>query len=553
MTIAPTASSRIFLSTVPAGNADRGRAGAAIAVFVTVFLAVAPFAQTPLPQIWAFIPSYQSALFLSDLITAVLLFAQFTMLRDASLLALAVGYLFTAMMAVAHALTFPGLLAPEGWLGAGPQTTAWMYMAWHAGFPIAVLMYVVSRVTRKQVTGSRRDPRIAVAVGAAAALVTVCIVTAAMTIGKDLLPAIMQDHHYTGAMLVTVSSVCLLSIVALLAVWWRRPHSVLDVWLMVVMVAWLCDIGLSAGVNAGRFDLGFYAGRIFGLLAASFVLLALLLETGGLYARVAREFEAETAAQESRLRDLQDELIHIARLNELGQMVSALTHELNQPLTAANNYIAAAQALATIDPAKSAEVLNRAGEQLSRAGQVIDRLRQQVKKSDVEHRPEDLASTITEAMELALAGGQGRGVVVNTSLDPSLPPVLIDRVQIQQVLLNLVRNAVEAMSASPRRELLIATAPLAAGLVEVTVADTGPGLAPAVREKLFEPFLTTKATGLGVGLSICRTIIESHGGRIWATDNPGGGTVFHFVVPGLVAIPEGDTGSSQPTRPVPAA
>jgi signal transduction histidine kinase len=365
----------------------------------------------------------------------------------------------------------------------------------------------------------------------------VCALTAVATVGHQLLPAIMVGNHYTEAMLAVVGTVWGLSLAALAVVFWRRPHSVLDAWLMAVMVAWLCDIGLSAVLNSGRFDLGFYAGRVFGLVAANFVLLVLLLETIALYARLASTFEQERAERESRLRELQDELIHVGRVNELGEMVSALAHELRQPLTAATNYLGAAQALTCSGDALKAEpVLGRAVQQIARANDVIDRIRQLVKKERVERQPEDLAATINEAVTLATIGRQGQLVTLKKMIDPSLPPVLIDRIQIQQVVLNLMRNAIEAMGEIPQRTLAIRATPTPEDMAEISIADTGPGLVDVVRDKLFQPFVTTKAAGMGVGLSICRSIVESHGGRIWASDNPGGGTVFHFTLPYVSAF-----------------
>jgi PAS domain S-box-containing protein len=293
----------IFLSTVPARQVDRRLALIAILASVAIFAAAAPFARVPLPVIWAFIPSYQSALAVNDLVTAVLLYAQVPILRSRALVLLASGYLFTALMAVAHALTFPGLFAPAGLLGSGPQTTAWLYMYWHAGFPLLVIGYTVLNrdAVRDRLRGSAAR---AVALSIAAVAASVAALTLVVTIGHDALPAIMAGQHYTPVMIGVVSSVWLLSLVALLALWRARPHSVLDVWLMVVMCAWLSDVALAAVLNAGRFDLGFYAGRIYGLAAASFVLAVLLLETGALYRELARLFEAErrqAAAEISRI------------------------------------------------------------------------------------------------------------------------------------------------------------------------------------------------------------------------------------------------------------
>ena len=301
---------------------------------------------------------------------------------------------------------------------------------------------------------------------------------------------------------------------------------------MVVMSAWLFEIGLSAMLNAGRFDLGFYAGRLYGLMAATLVLLVLLIKTGAVYARMARSFEVERDVHDRQLLELQSELIHVSRLTELGQMVSAIAHEVNQPLTAAGSYVRAGRRLVQSgDVAKADEALRKGVDQVTRASQVIQRLRQFAKKADGQRGVEDIRQVVEEAAALALLGPEGREVRLEMAFAPDTPPVFIDRVLIQQVLLNLLRNAVESMQASPRRELTIRTAMSVDRMVEVSVTDSGPGLAAAVRDKLFQPFVTTKPAGMGVGLSICRGIVEAHGGRMWLADNPGGGAAFHFTLP----------------------
>jgi signal transduction histidine kinase len=286
---------RVFLSTLPAGPRQRRLALAVVLVSVAIFLAAAPFAKTPLAQVPAFIPTYESALAICDLITAVLLFGQFTFLRSRALFVLASGYLFTACITVAHALTFPGLFSPTGLLGAGPQTTAWMYTFWHGGFPLVVIGYALLKHEGPEATGTSGPPRgnsrAAILAGIAAVLAIVCGFTLFATAGHEFLPAIMQGSHISALGHNVLSSAWVVSLVSLIVLWWRRPHTVLDLWLMVVMCAWLFDIALSVVLAAGRYDLGFYAGRIYGLMAASFVLIVLLLENSALYAKLAEAHE----------------------------------------------------------------------------------------------------------------------------------------------------------------------------------------------------------------------------------------------------------------------
>jgi PAS domain S-box-containing protein len=255
----------------------------------------------PLTPVWAFIPSYQAALVINDLITAVVLFGQFRIVRSRALLLLASGYLFTACLALVHALTFPGLFTASGLLGAGPQSTAWLYMGWHGGFPVCVLAYAVCKEDGGETSLPCGRAAPATLASVAAVLVVAGGCTLLATVGHDVLPAIMQGHHYTPTMRGVVSSVWALSLLALGAVWRRRPHTVLDLWLMVVLWAWLCDIALAAVLNQGRFDLGFYVGRLYGLLAASFVLGVLLLEHGRLYARVVQAYARERQVARMRL------------------------------------------------------------------------------------------------------------------------------------------------------------------------------------------------------------------------------------------------------------
>ncbi len=281
-----------FLSTLTAGPGQRRLAVAAVALSLIIFGCLAPFAKVQLPVIWAFIPSYEAWLVATDIVTAVLLFNQYLGYRCRGVFLLACGYLFTAGMTIAHALTFPGLFAPGGLLGAGPQSTAWLYMFWHGGFPLFVIAYARSKDPEGALAAKEGRILAPMAFALVAIVGAVSSLTALVTGGQHLLPAIMEGHRYTPTMITVVSTVWLLSAVALFTLWRRRSHSVLDLWLMVSMCAWLIDIALSAVLNQGRYDLGFYAGRIYGLLAASFVLLVLLTESGMLYRKLVQLTEA---------------------------------------------------------------------------------------------------------------------------------------------------------------------------------------------------------------------------------------------------------------------
>lgn len=241
----------------------------------------------------------------------------------------------------------------------------------------------------------------------------------------------------------------------------------------------------------------------------------------------------ERQSTERRVQDLQSELVHVSRLTALGEMASALAHELNQPLSAIANYMKGSERLLDapeLDRDKIKGALSSATEQALRAGHIIRRLRDFVSKGESDRRIENLPQLLEEAGALAMIGAKERGVRLRFNLDHHLPLVLADKVQIQQVLLNLMRNAIDAMETSPERELTVLSQRVADHMVEVVVQDTGPGIAPQMMEQLFQPFVTTKPQGMGVGLSISRTIVEAHGGRIWAEPNPTGGTIFRFTL-----------------------
>jgi len=531
---------QVFLSTLPAGRGERRLALAVVLVSAAVFIVTVPTAKRPLSPVWAFIPVYQSALVVNDLITAVLLFGQFAILRSRALLVLAGGYLFTALMAAAHALTFPGLFSPTGLLRAGPQSTAWLYMFWHGGFPLLVGAYALLKNEGRQATQPRRHPSVAVLSVGAAVLAAVSGLTLLATLEQWALPAIMRGNRYTPAMITVVSSVWTLSLLALGMLWRRRPHSVLDVWLMVVMSAWLFDIALSAVLNAGRFDLGFYAGRIYGLLAASFVLLVLLIEHGRLYARLA-------AAHASERRERQLVQLRTAELTAVNQDLEAfsysVSHDLRAPLRAVQGYVTILEEDfgGRLQP-EARRLLGVIQERTRRMEQLIDDLlvfarlgRQRLAVTPV--CLDDLVQQILDDLRPACEGRQIAftvGRLGTAEADPAL---------LKQVLANLVSNAIKFTRDRTPATVEVGCRADADHPRAYYVRDNGAGFDLRQAETLFGVFQrfhsATEYEGTGVGLAIVQRVIERHGGRVWAESSPGEGATFYFTLRGATGGHDG--------------
>ncbi len=325
------------LATSTVTTSHRRLALGVLVLSAVVFVALAPFAKTQLPAVPAFLPIYQSALVIIDLIAAVLLFGQFGILRSRALLVLASAYLFSAAMAIAHLLSFPGLFAPGGWLGAGPQTTAWLYFLWHGGFPLLVIAYAVlkgdppARAQADRQTGSGATILLSVILVLAVVYGLVFLTTAM----HGALPEIMRGDRDASTKVIVASACWALSLAALPVLWRRRPHSPIDLWLMVTVCVWIFDIALSSVLNGGRYDLGWYSGRIYGLLAASFVMLVLLLENSVLHAQVmqARETERRQAREARTRHEERLRIVHeIDRAIIAGAKPDAIAAAVLQPL-----------------------------------------------------------------------------------------------------------------------------------------------------------------------------------------------------------------------------
>jgi signal transduction histidine kinase len=516
--------SRAVLSAAPAERGHRRAAFWTVAISALVFAAAIPFAKVQLPAFPAFIASYQSALVVSDLVTAALLFSQFAFLGSRPLLALATAYVFTAFMAVAHALTFPGLLAPTGLLGATPQTTAWMYMFWHAGFPALAIVYAL--LERNTEAAPRRPWATAGACIAAAAAATIALTALATS---ELLPPIMRGHNYTPAMQLVVGSVWAMSALAIAILWRRRTHTVLELWLMVVLVAWIFDIGLAAVFNHGRYDFGFYAGRVYGLLAACFVLVVLLYENGLLYRRLLAAYAGERAER----RRVQEVSAALAAANrELDAFSYSVSHDLRAPLRAVDGYghMLEEDYGARLDDEgrRLLRVLREGSRRMERmiSGMLqFSRLGRKAPEKARVDMSELVRSTLTSLGEEARRAEVQVGELPAADADPGL---------MQHVWLNLLGNALKysGKRAEPRIEVGARAEP---GRTVYWVRDNGAGFDMRYAGKLFGAFQRLhkeeEFPGIGVGLATVRRIVERHGGRVWAEGEPDAGATFYFTLP----------------------
>lgn len=482
-----------------------------------LFLAAAPFAKDPLPRFIPFIAIYESLLVFNDLVTAMLLFGVYRVFRNGAYLVLATGYLYTAGMAAVHALTFPGLFSETGLLGAGEQSTAWLYMFWHGGFPSAVMAYSVlkgRRQSREDLPATGRPVFVAVFV----TILLVLLCAYAATALEEHLPRIMRGDRYTGEMPLVVRTVWSLSLAALAFLFIRRPHSVLDLWLMVVLSAWLFDIALAAVLNQGRYDFGFYAGRVYGLLAVSFVLFVLLSENIKLQSRL---LEARRdAEQASRSKDL---------------FLALVSHELRGPLTSLKAAMYVITRLAARDLAlqEAAALVERQVANLTRlVNDLADVGRAARGKLEINKSRFDLAQLVREVLDSHSASGRLQDHRVGVHVIPA--HINADRQRIEQVVFNLLANALKYTPAG--RRIDIAVRPEERNAVFI-VSDEGIGMGPEVVARAFEWFYQSARSldraqgGLGIGLALVRTLVELHGGEVEIQSAEGRGTCVTVSLP----------------------
>jgi signal transduction histidine kinase len=516
-TIAPEEQNFILTSLSPSRGQKRLALIIVLALLTAlIFITAGRLSTIQLARIDAIVPAYATASFVNDSITAVLLLAQFSILRSRAVLVIASGYLFTALVVIAWVLTFPGLFAPTGLLGAGLQSATWLYMLWHSGFP----MFVIAYALLKDADPPKPVGSVGTSILSSIAVIAfvVCGATFLIIAGDGLLPRLMIDAtHITPLWTYGVWFSALLCVLALVVLWVRR-RSVLDLWLMVVMCAYTTELCLNFST---RFSVGWYASRICGLLSGSLVLFVLLYESTVLYAQLLRAVFAQRREREARL--------------ATGDAVAAtIAHEIKQPLSAMiTNASAGIRWLDRPAPdcVKAKETFEQIAADGHRAGAVIESIRAIFKKEDRNRTSLDVNELIGEALALVHSDLQSYRIMVMTEPDGHLPLVNGDRVQLRQVLLNLMTNAIDAMADKDEpRTLCVRSNLYDGGGVLVSVADTGVGVRSQDADQIFNPLFTTKAHGMGLGLSICRSIIEAHNGRLWVAPNTPRGAVFQFVL-----------------------
>lgn len=522
------------LANIPPSPGQRRTARVFLLFLLVVLLGTWPYAAIRLPEIAAFVPTLAAALFVSDCVTAALLFAQFFILGEWALLVIASGYLFSALIVVAHALAFPGAFTPTGVLGSGLQSAVWLYWFWHAGLPLAVIGYALLKDTGRVADLRLRRRAINLSVVAVSALVVGLFWFA--TQHDELLPITFVDDRPLSLFRRVIGGMVILAL-GTVALWllWTRQHSLLDQWLVVALSALLLEVALASVLSAGRYNLSWYAGRFYQLVTATVVMVVLLAEMARLYAVLAR---SNTMLQRERTMlqraiDAQRRERH-ARLLTGDAVAATIAHEVKQPLAAM--ITRSDTGLRWLN--REAPDLEKAKAEFRhiatdghRAAAVIESIRENFRKDARVRAPVDLDDIIEESIALLEDDLESHRISVEVGRRARLPWVMGDRVQLQQVLLNLITNAIDAMAnVDGPRVLAINSDVRDDGGVLISVADTGTGIDPQDVQRVFNPLFTTKSGGMGMGLAICRSIIEAHDGMLWVVPNTPQGSAFQFVL-----------------------
>jgi signal transduction histidine kinase len=511
----------ISVATMPPTPPQRRFAIAVAWVMFALFALTAPFSRIALPPLDTFIPTLEAVFCVNDLVTATLLFSQFAVIRSRGLLILATGYLFTAIIVIPHALTFPSPYSPIDGLSAGLDRNAWLYAFWHLGFPASLLFYALHKDDRHPDSAVRVSPLAEISWSIVIVTLLVAVLTWIAISGAAHLPLLFLDptHWAPFSLYVSLFNIVIggLALIAL----WNRSSSVLDQWLLIVACAFVAEQIFGCLLSPNRYSVGFYAGRTFSLATTNIVLIVLLAETTRLYTRFARLNLALERERNNKLMNLE-------------AITASISHEVRQPLTAiVTNGSAALRFLGRqppdLDEIRSA--LNAMVRDSHRASEVFESIRT-LFKNDPVVRPIDMNTVALEVLRDMRTELKAHNVNVSTELTSDLPFVMGHNGQLHEVLHNLVHNAIDAMDTvgDAPRTLRITTARRGQDAIAVSVQDSGPGIDPKQIDGIFDAFVTTKSQGMGLGLAICRMIAERHGGELLALSGKYG-ALFQLVLP----------------------
>jgi signal transduction histidine kinase len=528
VTQAPQGMAEYSLVTAPASVGHRRLTLAVIAATVAAYIVVAPFASIRLPQVDSFIPSLFSIIFVADLVTAILLFAQFGATGLRAVLVLACGYLFSSLIVIAHMLTYPGAFSPTGLLGAGSQTAAWLNPLWRFGLSASFAAYAVLRLRDEPLNFARWAPRSAIPRGVVIVLFVVASLVFAATAGSALLPPLLSGGRITLAGRIVSAVVLAMSLTALFLLMRTRGRSILDAWLAVSAAALAAESAFILFVITQRYDLSFYAVRLISLPVSKVVLIALLWELLRLHANLAishRHLRQERAS----------------RLTSAASLMGAIAHDVRQPLAAIRLLAYAGQQSAgrpPLDAGATGKLFAEIKEAAGRASEVFDGFLRLVRGGKRDLQSVDMNTLALETISFLQKDLDAHDVAVVTDLTPGSPVVDGHPGQLREVMLNLMQNAIDAMAAAASPRVITIRTSRKAGAVSIAIQDTGAGIDQAYLMSIFDPFVTTKAEGTGLGLAICKMIVDQHGGMLTASSGTSGGARFELTLPaGTEALP----------------
>src|SRR6476620_988811 len=514
----------LVIATMPATERQRTIAVGIVIVLIVAAAVIAPFASIPVSRVDAFIPVLQTVVCVVDLVTATLLFAQFSIQPQLALLALASGYIFSGSFAFLQTLAFPGAYAPAGLIGDGPNTPAWLYVLWHTTFPATILTYALSKDTIGASKLPGRSTTATIIITVACVLAVTAGLTWIVTAKTEYLPVLFTtDVRFQTRLGNQINLALWLWGATALTVLLSRRRTILDLWLMVTLLAYMPNFLVAIIGSSIRFTVGWYAARCFILVGSCMLLTVLLIETTLLYSRLA-----------STIILLRRERTN--RLLSVDAITAAIAHELRTPLGAISlNANTALSQLRSNPPEleEMDEILTDIDAESHRAAAIISSVRQLSKTTNDRRAPtrvEDVARLVLRLLQHDL---QINEVSVATEFQDNLPEVHLDSTQLQQVLLNLVKNAIDAMSsvAPDARRLRLTTGFDGHSTVLLAVQDSGPGIPIEDRERMFDPFFTTKSGGMGMGLAICFTVVENHGGKLRLVKSDSDGSIFELAIP----------------------